>query len=436
MYEANALDIAILLLGFINFFRLTLLTILTIAYDRFIARNNLLKRSTSSLSKSGKKNYYRYSPLVSVVIAAYNEEKVIKRTLSFLFNSSYKHIEVIVVNDGSKDKTEDKVLEFIKENPDKKVTYVYQANQGKAHALNNAINNHVKGKLMMCLDADSILTKNALRNCVPYFRNRNTKALATNVKIITDISLLGLIQKIEYLMGYHLKKALTVGNIEYIIGGVGSVFRTSVIRKLGAYDTDTVTEDIDLTMKVVRLGNKKNLLVYAEDVVVFTEGTLSLKALFKQRFRWKFGRFQTFWKNRDLFFNRDKKYSKFLTFVYLPFQLFSEVTFLFDPLFIAYIAYISIKVGDITSYYGMFLFMMFYVAIAIVTDYMSSAKERSILLLFTPISYLMFLLVSIVEYCGLIQCIIKWKEIIYASKFNRCGWTPVERLGRDNISLG
>ncbi|MFZ2190451.1 MAG: glycosyltransferase family 2 protein [Candidatus Magasanikiibacteriota bacterium] len=231
-------------------------------------------------------------------------------------------------------------------------------------------------------------------------------------------------------MGYHLKKALTVGNIEYIIGGVGSMFRTSIIKKVGYYSTDTVTEDIDLTMKVVGLGNKKNLMVYAEDVVVYTESTLTIPALFKQRFRWKFGRFQTFWKNRSLFFNKDKKYSRYLTFIYLPFQLFSELTFLFDPLLIGYIAYLSIRFGSPSSYYGMFLFLMFFTVFAIASDNESSIKDSSILLLLSPLSYIMFFLVSVVEYAGLIQCIIKWKEIIYASRYNRCGWTPVERLGR------
>ncbi len=422
----NIIDRTIIILGVINFFRLTILTTLTVIYDSFLLKKQIRKRHHKAV-------YYK--PLVSVVIAAYNEEKVIQRTLTYLFKSTYTNFEVIVVNDGSKDNTEQEVKDFMAKNPDKKVIYVYQPNQGKAHALNNAILNHVNGKLMMCLDADSLLREDALEKAVPYFRNRNTKALATNVKIMSDNSVLGLIQEIEYLMGYHLKKALTVGNIEYIIGGVGSVFRTSIVKKLGGYDTDTITEDIDLTMKVVRLGNRKNLLVYAEDVVVFTEGTLTVHALFKQRFRWKFGRFQTFWKNRDLFFNSDKKYSKFLTWVYLPFQLFSEFTFLFDPIFILYILVLALRLGDASSYFGMFLFMMFYVAMAVATDYQSSTKHRIMRLLLTPFSYLFFLLVSVVEYVGLINCILRWREIIYAKDYNRCGWTPVARLGNNNVKL-
>jgi poly-beta-1,6-N-acetyl-D-glucosamine synthase len=436
MHTLNWLDITILILGIINFFRLTILSTLTVVYDSFLLRKNLRHKTRKKIKVTNINFDCEYKPLVSVIIAAYNEEKVIQRTLTYLFQSSYQNFEVIVVNDGSKDRTEEKIREFAQNNPAKKINYIFQENQGKAHALNNAIFNYANGSLMMCLDADSILTKNALENSVKYFQNEKIKALATNVKIITDISLLGLIQKIEYLMGYHLKKALTVGNIDYIIGGIGSVFRTSLVKELGGYDTDTITEDIDLTMKIVKKGNKDNLLIYAEDVVVFTEGTLDLKALFRQRFRWKFGRFQTFWKNKEVFFNTDKRYTKFLTFVYLPFQLLSEFIFLFDPLFVGYIAYLAIRTGSTSSYYGMFVFMMFYVAIAIVTDYMSSAKERVILLLFTPFSYLLFFVVSIVEYCGLVRCIIQWKGIIYAKEINRCNWTPVERLGTEDVKVG
>lgn len=426
------LDQIVILLGFVNFLRLSFFSVLTFLYDYILTSRKLKQSGHKKFDSSGKRTYYKYNPLVSIVISAYNEEKVIRRTLDTLFQSTYKHIEVIVINDGSKDHTDREVKAFIKDNPDKRIIYHRWKNQGKANALNFCMKNFAKGKIFMCLDADSILTKTALANAVTYFRNPKVKALATNVKVLPEKSPIGIIQQVEYLMGYHLKKALTVGNIEYIIGGVGSMFRASIVKKVGYYATDTVTEDIDLTMKVVRLGNKKNWLTYAEDVVVYTEGTLTAPELFKQRFRWKFGRFQTFWKNRDLFFNNSTKYSKYLTHFYLPFQLFSEITFLFDPLFMFYIIYLSVKYSSISSFYGMFLFLMFYTVIAIATDKESTIKERIRLLLFSPLSYAMFFVVSILEYAGLIKCIVKWDEIIHASKYNRCGWTPVERIGRDH----
>ncbi|MCC7304136.1 glycosyltransferase family 2 protein [bacterium] len=289
--------------------------------------------------------------------------------------------------------------------------------------------NYTSSKLFMTLDAGSMMTKDAIENAVRYFRNRQVKALAANVKIIPDISFWGLTQQIEYVMGHHYKKALTVGNIEYIVGGVGSVFRASILKKVGYYDTNTITEDIDLTMKIVRLGNKKNRVIYAEDVVAYTEGVMSGYALFIQRFRWKLGRFQTFWKNKELFFNPSKKYTAFLTFMYLPFQLFSEFAFLLDPLFIGYVIYLTLQSGTLSTYLSILVFVMFFTVLAIALDRESSAQQRILLLLLSPFAYFMFIAISVVEYSGLIKCLTRWKDVIYADRLERCSWVPVARKG-------
>jgi len=162
---------------------------------------------------------------------------------------------------------------------------------------------------------------------------------------------------------------------------------------------------------------------------VYAEGALFLRAFFKQRFRWKFGRFKTFWKNRDLFFNSDPKYTKYLTFIYLPFQLYSELTFLFDPVFFIYILYLAILYMNPASYYGMFIFMMFFIMIAVVTDNESTVKRKIQLLSVSPLSYVIFFVVSAIEYAGLIKCVARWREIIYAERYNSCSWMPVERHG-------
>lgn len=151
------LDKVIVFLGIVNLLRLSILTFLTTIYDSFLTRTKIKKPIINKINSFGKVSTYKYRPIVSVIIAAYNEEKVIYRTLESLFQSTYKKIQVVVVNDGSKDQTEEVVAEFIRNNPDKQVTYVFQNNQGKAHALNNGIKNHVRGKIIMCLDADSVL---------------------------------------------------------------------------------------------------------------------------------------------------------------------------------------------------------------------------------------------------------------------------------------
>src|SRR5260221_590916 len=347
--------------------------------------------------------------------------------LESVYKSTYKNFQVIVVNDGSHDKTGREVSRFIKTHKRRKLIYFRQKNSGKAIALNNAIKKFAKGSLIMSLDADSIIDPNALKNSVKYFRDKKIAAVASNIKILNNNTVLGTIQYIEYILGYKLKKAYTVLNNEYIIGGIGSTFRKKILKKVNYYDTDTITEDIDLTMKILNLGNKNNKIMYAADIICYTQPAPSIKSLFKQRFRWKYGRFQTLWKNKELFFNRSKKYSKSLTFFQLPFIIYSEITFLLDPILVGFLIYISIRYKDVTTYQSIFLFLGFYVAIAILSEEMSFIEKIKCLFV-APLSYIFFFVVSIVEYGTLIKCFIDRDGIFRAKEINKCNWEHIERV--------
>ncbi len=281
----------------------------------------------------------------------------------------------------------------------------------------------------MVLDADSIIASNAISNAVSYFSNPNVASIASNVRILPSKTFMGKIQYIEYLMGHKLKKAFTVLNNEYIVGGIGSVFRRSILQTVGYYDTDTITEDIDLTMKILRMGNRQHKVVFASDVVCYTESVMSLKDLYKQRFRWKFGRFQTVWKNKRMFFNLSGKYNKRLTFYQLPFVLYSELAFLIDPLLIGFMIYLTFKYQEMSTFTGVFLFLGFYSFITIVSDEYLTFKEKFYSMVLVPFVYLFFFVISVVEYFALIKSIVSYKGIIYAKEINNCGWEHVERIG-------
>lgn len=403
----------IICLGVVNALRMSFYFILADIYD--------LKHSVRTGSDKD------YTPLVSIVIAAYNEEKVIMRTLTSVEQSLYKNIEVIVVDDGSKDRTSEFTRSYIQNSYTKNITLVRQDNGGKARALNNAIKNYANGELVMCLDADSILEKHAISNVVSYFTNPQVASVAANVRIMDSKTILGKIQYIEYLMGHRLKKAYTILNNEYIVGGIGSTFRRSVMEKVNFYDTDSITEDIALTMKIVNQGNKVHKVIFAEDVICYTEAVLSLHDLYRQRYRWKYGRFQTLYKNLHLFFKVSKRHTKRLTFFQLPFVLYSELTFLIDPLLIFFVLYISIRYHEIKSLGGAFVFLAFYAAITVLSDSHLSLKRKITSLLYTPFAYLFFFVVSIVEYKALIQSIVDYKGIIYAKEIDKCGWEHVAR---------
>ena len=237
----------------------------------------------------------KYAPLVSVIIPAYNEEKTIVACVSSVMKQTYLNRQVIIVNDGSDDATKN-ILDSINKkiyssNSVKRLfedsipykerfIIVNQPNSGKSIALNNGIKNYAKGELITVLDADSELKPNFLANMINHFQSTNVVAVAANVRIKRALNLIELVQYIEYLVGYQLKSSEQMLNLEYIIGGIGSTFRRTIMEAVNLYDTDTVTEDIDLTMKLLRkFGNTSYKFCYAFDCVVSTPAVHNFRQL-------------------------------------------------------------------------------------------------------------------------------------------------------------
>lgn len=375
----------------------------------------------------GKTKKRAYRPLITVIIPAYNEEVVIVRTIESVLANGYANKQVIVVNDGSKDNTARLVRNFQRRHPGL-VTLVNQKNAGKAAAINRAIRHWAKGSLVMVVDADSILSPTAISNMVEHFRDRKVIAAAANVKVLPSNKTLGLVQRFEYLISYRMKRALTIFNMEYIIGGVGSTFRRSALLKVGLYDTDTMTEDIDLTVKCIKhFGNKKYRVHYAADAVAHTEHVLTFKSLVRQRFRWKFGRMQTFYKNRDLLFSRSKRHDKRLTWYQMPYAMFSELVLLIEPILIGYILWVSISFADVTSLISVYCIVTAFVSLVVLGEGTESWHEKLKLAVILPFLYLWLYILTLVEFLALIQSIRKSREITRPEQ--SVSWEHVERLG-------
>ncbi len=379
-----------------------------------------------------RKNYESHpkkTPSISIVIPAHNEEStIINSVISVVCNNYPKNkVQIVVVDDGSTDRTVELLKKYAEQNPKINLLILSQKNAGKAHALNNAMSNHATGELVMCLDADSTLDPNALREAAYYFSDDQVMAMAANVKIRPDSTLLNLIQQYEYIICYQMKRALTVFNIEYIVGGIGSVFRRTALEKVGFYDTDTITEDIDLTMKILQNGGKNWKVIYGASVVAYTEGVLSLSGLIKQRYRWKFGRSQAFYKNRNLFFNTDKKHNRLLTWVNLPFAIYSDLAFFFEPLIISYIFYIIFRYTDWVTFISAVVVVGGYITMNVVMEPTIPWRRRLKLAILAPSMYVFFYVLSFVEYVALIRGMLNILKIKHSIKNGGCGWQHVER---------
>ncbi len=423
---ANCITIYIVFLGVFN---LTRIAIFIIGADLY--RINRIRRDKHFALKKLDKNSY---PNITVVVPAYNEEKTIASCINSFYDVDYprEKLKVLIINDGSKDRTEAIVKNIFTSKPQGWMEIITTSNQGKAHANNTGLKlAPLDTDIILCMDSDCSIASNGLIKVAQYFDTYpNLLTLASHVNIIPEKSLLNLSQRIEYTVSYQMKRALTAFNIEYIIGGIGSAFKYQDLLAVGGYDTDTMTEDIDLTLKLMRrFGNKDRKVAYADDVMTYAEAVPNLIGLLKQRFRWKFGRTQAFYKHRELFFNRDAKFNKWLTCVYLPLEILFELIFLFEPIIISWFIYLAFRYNDFVTLLGAMVFSILYVSFSLIGEDLHSRKDRLTLILLTPINFLLNYLVTFAEYYALIKTIIKLPGLKKSINKNASVWVSPERTG-------
>jgi peptidoglycan-N-acetylglucosamine deacetylase len=236
-------------------------------------------------------------PFVSVIIPAYNEERVIAPTINSLLSSVYPHFEVIVVDDGSSDRTWEVVSEHFNNEP--RVQMYTKSNAGKAEALNFGLR-QARGEIIVTLDADTIFQPDTLGALVRRFDNPHFGAIAGNAKVGNRINLITCWQAVEYITVQNMdRRAFAELNCIFVVPGAVGAWRRALIELVCGLTSDTLAEDQDLTLKVRKLGYR---VEFAEDAIAWTEAPDTLHALARQRFRWAFGTIQCMWKHRDALF--------------------------------------------------------------------------------------------------------------------------------------
>jgi peptidoglycan-N-acetylglucosamine deacetylase len=241
-----------------------------------------------------------YKPKVAVLIPAYNEEKVIERTVRAALNSNYPNLRVIVIDDGSKDRTLEVARNAFKEEASAgKVLILGKRNSGKAEALNFGIEHIGDAELFVGIDADTIIAPDAISRLVPHFINPKVGAIAGNAKVGNRVNLWTRWQALEYITSQNFeRRALDVlGAVSVVPGAIGA-WRVSAVREVGGYHIDTVAEDADLTMALLRRGYR---VEYEDMSLAYTEAPTNANGLMRQRFRWSFGILQAVYKHRGVF---------------------------------------------------------------------------------------------------------------------------------------
>lgn len=245
-----------------------------------------------------------YSPFVSILVPVYNEEKVVTESIKSLLELNYPNYEIIIINDGSTDKTKqvaETLVGYQKgKYSDVKVTLLSKPNGGKAKALNAGIRLS-KAELVLCMDGDSQLSPDSVKLAVRHFSNREIGAVAGNVKVLNRGKLFTDLQALEYIEGLNMaRSAQSFVRLVNIIPGPIGFFRKKAIEEAGFYSSDTFAEDADLTLKILANGWK---IYYEPNSISFTEAPAKLQQLLKQRYRWTRGIIQSIRKHKKLLIN-------------------------------------------------------------------------------------------------------------------------------------
>jgi cellulose synthase/poly-beta-1,6-N-acetylglucosamine synthase-like glycosyltransferase/peptidoglycan/xylan/chitin deacetylase (PgdA/CDA1 family)/spore germination protein YaaH len=261
----------------------------------FALIDRLRKRRLPDLARFGGV----FEPRVAVLIPAYNEETVIVRTVRSVMRSDYKNLRILVIDDGSTDKTLKVAREaFASEIATGAVTILTKPNAGKAEALNFAIN-HLDEDFYVGIDADTVIASDAISHLIGHFADDRIGAVAGNAKVGNRVNLWTRWQALEYITSQNFeRRALDLFNVVTVVPGAIGAWRTAAVRDGGCYPINTVAEDADLTMNLLEQNYK---VIYEDRSLAFTEAPVNAKGLLRQRFRWSFGILQAVFKHKQAF---------------------------------------------------------------------------------------------------------------------------------------
>jgi len=302
-------------------------------------------------------------PFVSIIVPAYNEEVNAVSSIQNLLKCDYPDFEIIFVDDGSKDNTFEIVKNEFKNNALVKV-YTKQ-NGGKASALQYGIGQS-HADYVVCIDADTKLAPDAVSKLMRNFLNPLTNngkevgAVSGSVVVGNEVNVLTKWQRIEYITSQNFdRKGFAFLNAITVIPGAIGAFKKDALIEAGGFTSDTLAEDCDITMRIIKAGY---IIANEPKAYAYTEVPEQLKQFLKQRVRWSFGVMQTFWKHKDMLFNNK---NKSLGWVALPdMLLFKYIIPFLSPIadFLMLFASLTGNGGKIAFYFVIYVLVDAFIA--------------------------------------------------------------------------
>ncbi|WP_261789076.1 glycosyltransferase [Methanosarcina siciliae] len=267
------------------------------------------------MRKSKQHIFNSENPFISIVVPAYNEEKVIAHCIESILASDYSEYEVILVDDGSSDNTLEEMQRY---ETSSRVIVVTKKNGGKASALNMGLN-LAKGEVIFFVDADGIFAPDTISKMLGGFSSEDVGAVCGSDAPVNLDKLQTLLANLLTHVGTgFVRRALdTIDCLPVVSGNIGA-FRRITLEKTGPFLEGFIGEDIELTWRVHKAGYKVAFQPWA---IVYVEVPSTIKGLWKQRVRWARGLLKTAYIHRDMLFN--PRYGLFA--LYLPINLASMI---------------------------------------------------------------------------------------------------------------
>jgi len=352
---------------------------------------------------------------VTVVIPAYNEAVVIKKTVEAILRSNYQIEEILVIDDGSTDYTSAHVKKNFSDEPIVKL--IRKRNGGKASALNIGFQKAI-GDIVITIDADTVVHKTTISHLVHHFNNPEIAAVSGNCKIGNIKNQLTLWQHIEYVTANNLeKRALDELNCITVVPGSNSAWRKQIVKEAGYFHDDTLAEDTDLTLRILNAGYK---IVFEARAISYEECPETAKKFLKQRFRWSYGIVQSLWKNRREIIRSENKKMKYFA---IPSMLFSYLLYLTSP-----IIDVLFVIAFLLGVKSIYLYVLFFYLIDFLSSLYAFKLERE------NLKPLRWIIVQRIAYRYLIAYV-TWKSIVMVLKGNSIGWGKSDRSGNNNFPL-
>ena len=385
-------------ISFFNYFCMAFTVLLSVIYILQMVMSFIKVRKDSKSLLSNDYERYMYSDNllpISLLIPAYNEEENVVQNIKSLLKMDYPNFEIIVVNDGSSDKTHEKIVEAfglyqIESSqkvsiPTKEVRGVYynvdypnllyidKENGGKSDALNAGINAS-SYPLFACLDADSRLEKDALlKLSIEFNKDKNTIVAGgivriANGSVIRDGEFKGFsmpkkiierFQIVEYYRSFLSGRvSWGLSNSMLIVSGAFGVFQKQAVIEVGGYKTNTIGEDMEIVVRLhsyMRKNKRKYKVIFCEDAVCWTQGPMSLKDIRGQRRRWQIGLLDTLISHKNLLFN--PKYGT-VGLVAVPYNWIFELSGALIEVLGYFIIPFSLLMGELNIFFFVIYFLL------------------------------------------------------------------------------